>query len=853
MVLVVPVILLYTTAMNILRQAQDKKPATPKYIPKDIEAKWQKKWDEAGTNQANIEATDKNYYMLVELPYTSGDLHMGHWFTFTYGDVLARLKRMQGYNVLFPNGFDAFGLPAENAAIKRGIHPKDWTYANMDRMRKQFDTLGTAIDWRYTMVACDPGYYKWNQWIFLKLLEKGLAYRAGVLSNWCPSCQTVLANENVESGKCWRCGSEVAQKEVEQWFFKITDYADRLIWQDPPQADWPKSLRVAQNDWIGRKEGIDITYEIEGSKEAVTVFTTRPDTNFGATLIAVAPEHPLVAKITTPSQKKAVEAYVKEAGKKSSIERQVDAKDKTGVFTGAYAVNQLTGYKMPIWVSDFVLMGFGTGALVGVPGHDKRDFQFAQKFGLEIKRVVVGKDGDEKAITKLEQVQEDEGKMINSDFLNDMDIHKATEKIMDYMEEKGWGKRKVQYHLHDWSISRQRYWGTPVPIINCEKCGEVPVPEKDLPVEIPYEVDYVPKGKPPLASNEEWFNTTCPKCGGKATRDPETLDTFIDSAWYFFRYLDPDNSSEIFSKERVKKWMPLDVYIGGPEHTFGHALYSRFITMFFKDLGLIDFDEYAKVRLHHGTILGPDGARMSKSKGNVVNPDEEVKKFGADAIRVYLSFLGPFDITTSWNPDNVYGVFHFLKRVWDLQSKVEENDLSKEDLFLLHKTIKKVGEDIGNVKYNTAIASLMEWLNHLSSKEVVSKEEYKIFLQLLAPFAPHMTEQLYQDVILEGAKRPIGSQSVDSIAALQNDNFQSIHKSTWPIFNQKYLVQEIVAIAVQVNGKMRANMDVETSKSKDQEHIENIAKGNSRVVGWIENKQIKKVIYVPGKIINFVV
>jgi len=823
--------------MKILRKAQDKKAAAPKYIPKNIEAKWQKKWDKEGVNHANIDATDKNYYMLVELPYTSGDLHMGHWFTFTYGDVLARFKRMQGYNVLFPNGFDAFGLPAENAAIKRGIHPKDWTYANMDRMRKQFDTLGTAIDWRYTMVACDPGYYKWNQWIFLKLLEKGLAYRAGVLSNWCPSCQTVLANENVENGKCWRCGSEVVQKEVEQWFFKITDYADRLIWQDPPQADWPKSLRVAQNDWIGRKEGIDITYGIEGSKEKVTVFTTRPDTNFGTTFIALAPEHPLVSKITMTKQKKEVEAYVKAAAKKSSVERQVEGKEKTGVFTGSYAINQLTGYKMPIWISDFVLMGFGTGALVGVPGHDKRDFAFAQTFGLEIKRVVVGKDNDTGPITTLKQVQEDEGKMIHSAFLDGMDIHQATEKIMDYMEEKGYGKRKVAYHLHDWSISRQRYWGTPVPIINCPKCGAVPVPEKDLPVELPYAVDYVPKGKPPLASNEEWFNTVCPKCGGKATRDPETLDTFIDSAWYFFRYLDPENSSEIFRKDRAKKWMPLDVYIGGPEHTFGHALYSRFITMFFKDLGLVDFDEYAKVRLHHGTILGPDGARMSKSKGNVVNPDEEVKKFGADAIRVYLSFLGPFDITTSWNPDGVYGMFNFLKRIWELQGKISfsgdtlEHELTKEDLYMMHKTIKKVGEDIGNVKYNTAIATMMEWLNHLSAKQNVSKIEYTTLLQLLAPFAPHITEELWQSV---------------------GEAF-SIHKSSWPAYDEKCLVQDTVIMVVQVNGKVRDNLQVQSSEFRVQSRVEDLAKKSEKVAHHLEGKEIRKVIYVPGKIVNFVV
>jgi leucyl-tRNA synthetase len=763
-----------------------KKKALSKYIPKDIESKWQKRWDEQGVNHANIEAKDKNYYMLVELPYTSGDLHMGHWFTFTYGDVLARLKRMQGYNVLFPNGFDAFGLPAENAAIKRNIHPKDWTYANMDRMRKQFDTLGTAIDWRYTMVACDPGYYKWNQWIFLKLLEKGLAYRAAVLSNWCPSCQTVLANENVESGKCWRCGSEVVQKEVEQWFFKITDYADRLIWKDPPQADWPKSLRVAQNDWIGKSEGVEITFEIKGIQETVTVFTTKPETIDGATFIVLAPEHPLVNQLRFSDNKAEVMSYVSQALAKQDQDRLIDAKKKTGVDTGYQAVNPVTGKLIPLYIADYVLGKYGTGAVMGVPFADERDKAFATAYDLPI--------------------------------------------IETSFKAKPEGKKKVQYHLHDWSISRQRYWGTPVPIINCEKCGEVPVPEKDLPVELPYEVDYVPKGKPPLASNEEWFHTTCPKCGGKATRDPETLDTFIDSAWYFFRYLDPDNSAEIFSKERAKHWMPLDVYIGGPEHTFGHALYSRFITMFLKDLGLIDFDEYAKVRLHHGTILGPDGARMSKSKGNVVNPDEEVKKFGADAIRVYLSFLGPFDITTSWNPNGVYGIFHFLQRIWDLQAKVGEVSLTDEDLYIQHKTIKKVGEDISNVKYNTAIAAIMEWLNHLSPKETIAREEYITLLQLLAPFAPHITEELW-----ESLSQPF-----------------SIHTSVWPVYNEKYLVQQTSTVVVQVNGKMRDSISLDTQKARLQDEVEKVAKQSPRVAKFLEGVTIKKVIFVPGKLVNFV-
>ncbi len=828
-----------------------------KYIPSEIEGKWQEKWKEDGLYLTNLSEDKNKYYVLVELPYTSGDLHMGHWFTFTMGDILARFKRKLGFNVLFPNGFDAFGLPAENAAIKNNVHPRDWTYQNMERMKTQFETLGTSIDWTKTMIACDPKYYKWNQWIFLKMLEKGTAYRGKTLSNWCPNCQTVLANENVEAGHCWRCGTEVIQKQVEQWFFKITDYADRLLWKDVPQADWPKSLIAGQNEWIGKKTGINIIYKIEGSDEKVEVFTTRPDTNFGATFIALAPEHPLVLKITTKDRLKEVKEYISQAGKKSELERKED-KEKTGVFTGSYAINDLTGSKMPIWISDFVLMGFGTGALVGVPAHDKRDFEFASKFNLEIKRVVVGSDGDTSAITQLKQVQEEEGKMINSDFLDGLDIHEATEKIMEYMEEKGYGKKTTTYHLHDWSISRQRYWGTPIPIIYCDKCGTVPVPEKDLPVELPYKIDYTPQGKPPLATVEDWVRVACPECGGTARREVETMDTFVDSAWYFFRYLDPENDTQPFDKLRAASWMPLDIYIGGPEHTLGHALYSRFFTMIFEELGLINFKEYAKKRIHHGTILGPDGARMSKSKGNVINPDLEVKKYGADAIRLYLMFLGPFDIVTAWNDRGVEGIFHFLQRIWSLQEKVEDSPLTSNDLRMMHKTIKKVTEDLEELKFNTAIASMMEWLNYLSRKDKITTEEYITMLHLLSPFAPHMTEELYQTVILRPkAEESLADASLKqverSFADAQDDNFSSIHQQSFPKFDNKYLVEEQVSVVVQVNGKVRDILMIGSDTINNKDVIEKMALDSEKVQKNLDGKTVKKVVYIPGKILNLVV
>jgi leucyl-tRNA synthetase len=803
-----------------------------RYIPANVEKKWQEKWKESGIYKTDL-FKEKKYYVLAEYAYPSGDLHMGHWFTWSGADVFARFKRMQGFNVFFPNGFDSFGLPAEGAAIKRNIHPNDWTEANIERMKEQYQTMGPSFEFYGDLASHRANYFKWNQWIFLRMYEQGIAYKGKYLSNWCPVDQTVLANEAVEGGRCWRCGSEVVQKEIEQWFFKITDYADRLLWGNTDKevsngVRWPVSVRTAQNEWIGKKEGINITYDIKDSQEKVTVFTTRPDTNFGATFIVLAPEHPLTEKITTEDRKEAVSKYIKEAKKKSELERK-ENKQKTGEFTGAYAINQLTGYEMPVYVADYVLMGYGTGAVVGVPGHDLRDFEFAKAMELKIIRVVVGSDGDTSEIGRVDQVQEAEGTMINSGFLDGMDIHEATKKIMDYIEEKGWGKKTFTYHIHDWSVSRQRYWGTPVPVIHCPDCGIVPVPDEDLPVLLPYDVDFQPKGKPPLASNEEWLKVKCPKCGGGAEREAETLDTFVDSSWYFFRYLDPNLKSAPFDTELARLIMPVDIYFGGAEHTLGHTLYSRFFTKFFKDLSLTELEEYALRRVNHGIILGPDGTKMSKSRPeSVVNPDEEVKKYGADTIRLYLAFLMPYESTGPWDRERVNGPYRFLQRIWALSHKVKDLSLTEADLRQMNQTIKAVSEDIEAIKFNTAVARLMEWLNYLSSKNEVSKEEYKNMLLLLAPFAPHITEELWEGI---------------------GEEF-SIHLKKFPDHDEKYLDEPDVNIVVQVNGKVRDQFKM--SKDSTKNDVMEKAKASEKVSKFLTG-DIKKSIFIPGKLLNIVI
>jgi leucyl-tRNA synthetase len=761
-----------------------------RYFPSEIEAKWQAKWQKDGLYKFDDASKAPKYYNLVELPYPSGDLHMGHWFSFVPADVHARYKRMSGNNVFFPNGFDAFGLPAENAAIKRGVHPKDWTLKNIETMEKQFATMGTMIDWSHEVITCLPEFYRWNQWIFLKMFEKGVAYRGKALSNWCPTDQTVLANEHIEDGKCWRCGTEVIQKEVEQWFLGITRYADDLIWPDNPGVDWPRQVREGQNNWIGRSEGMLLDFPIvekssddKLKQKSLTVFTTRPDTTDGATFVVIAPEHEFSQQIDA----KAVSEYIKASQKKTEMERKED-RTKSGVFTGRYVKNLVTGKEIPVWIADYVLAGYGTGAIMAVPFADERDRQFADKFNLPI--------------------------------------------IETSFKAKPEGKKMVNYHLRDWSISRQRYWGTPVPIIHCEKCGMVPVPLDNLPIELPYNVDYAPKGKPPLATDEEWLNTTCPKCSGLAKRDAETLDTFFDSSWYYYRYCSPDFKNGPFDQEKVGKLMPVDVYFGGAEHTLGHTLYARFFTKFFKDLSLVSFSEFAHKRIQHGVILGPDGNRMSKSKGNVVNPDDVVKEYGADAVRLYLCFMMPYEATAPWSTSAISGIYRFLKRVWELSEKASDVELSQVDLVQMHKTIKKVGDDLNTFQFNTAVAALMTWLNFLSAKEKISTEEYATLLRLVAPFAPHIAEELYQ---------------------LENKSANSIHLENWPLYQAKYLVDEMASIVVQVNGKMRDAILVKRDEVGDQKTIEEAAKNAPKVSKYIEGQQIRKIIYIPGKLINFVI
>ncbi len=811
----------------------------PVFEPSKIEAKWQAKWNEVKLYQVDRASAKNPFFNLMMFPYPSAEgLHVGNMYAFTGSDIYGRFQRMHGKDVLEPIGLDGFGIHSENYAIKVGRTPQQHAQISEENFYRQLHMIGNGFDWDAKVETYDPKYYRWTQWIFLQLFKAGLAYRKKAPVNYCPKDLTVLADEQVIDGKCERCGTEVEKRNLEQWFFQITKYADRLL-SNIDGLDWSEKVKVAQRNWIGKKTGIEITYEIENFTEKVTVFTTRPDTNYGATFIALAPENPLVVKITTPEQKAAVESYQKEVATKSEVDRQSEGREKTGAFTGAYAINQLTGYKMPIWVADFVLSGFGTGALVGVPAHDKRDFEFAQKFGLEIKRVVVGGDGDASEVSTLEQVQEEEGIMINSGLLDGMDIRQATEKIMDYMEEKGWGKRVSTFHLRDWLISRQRYWGAPIPLVHCEKDGWVAIPEDQLPILLPQLEDWKPTGtgEGPLAKLTDWVNTTCPKCGGEAKRETDVCDTFLDSSWYFFRYTSTDIENEPFDIERVKKWLPVAMYIGGAEHSVLHLLYSRFVTMVLKDAGFIDFEEpFAKFRAHG--LLIKEGAKMSKSKGNVIIPDEYINKFGADTLRSYLMFLGPYQQGGDFYDSGIEGMHRFLRRVWflvqnGLHKGFAHQEIDEKSQRKMHQTIKKVTEEISALRYNTAIAALMEWYNFLTDQKEITQKELLNFVLLLAPFSPYMTEELYQKLV-DG-----------------KDNYKSVHVSPWPEYKNEFLSTSSVTIVVQINGKMRESLKMPV-EGLTQNVIEKAAKENEKIAGWLENTKINKVVYVPGKLINFV-
>ncbi len=854
-------------------QSKNNKKSSPEYKSSEIEEKWQKTWRDDKTFTPSLLTAGKAYFTLMMFPYPSAEgLHVGNMYAFTGSDVHGRYMRMNGYDVFEPIGLDGFGIHSENYAIKVGKHPAEQAKVSQKNFYRQLQATGNGYDWTRTLETYDPLYYRWTQWIFIQMFRMGLAYRKKAQVNWCPSDKTVLADEQVIDGKCERDGAIVEKRDLEQWFFRITDYADRLL-NNIDKIDWPEKIKTAQRQWIGKKTGINITYVVEESSEKITVFTTRPDTNFGATFIALAPEHDLAVKITTPEHKKEVEAYIEASKKKTDHERMEEGKEKTGVFTGAYAVNDLTGYKMPIWISDFVLMGFGTGALVGVPGHDKRDFEFASKFGLEIIRVVTT-NGDSSPITKIDQVQEEEGEMVNSGFLDGMSIHDATEKIMDYMEEKKYGKREATYHLRDWLISRQRYWGPPIPMIYCETCAEkgkgerddtpgwYTVPEKDLPVLLPEVEDWRPEGSgtSPLANHPEFYETKCPSCSAKAKRETDVSDTFLDSAWYYLRYLSigNDNSGKNISKdikstqsvkskdgendvpyslEAIKRWCPVAIYIGGAEHSVLHLLYVRFVALVLHDLKnqpqkdlALPFEEPFPRFFGHGLII-KDGAKMSKSKGNVVVPDKYIAKFGADTLRIYLMFLGPFEHGGEFRDTGIEGMSRFIRRVWNLFLTKEFEQDSPETLRMINKTVKEATQDIKDFSYNTAIAKLMEFYNFNSEgSNSWSRETATSYLKLFAPFAPHITEELFEKLKLgEG----------------------SIHFASWPGFDDKYLVRDEIVIPIQVNGKRRGELSVESSKINEQNDIETKAK--EAISAHLEGKEIRKVIYVPGKIINFVI
>ena len=800
-----------------------------KYDHKQVEKKWQDIWDEKQCFKAENGSDKKKFYALVEFPYPSGQgLHVGHPRSYTALDIVARKKRMQGYNVLYPMGWDAFGLPTENFAIKNHVHPAEVTKKNIARFKSQLKSLGLSFDWSREINTTDPSYYKWTQWIFLQLFKKGLAYKKEMSVNWCTSCKCVLANEEVVNGVCERCGSEVVHKTKSQWMLAITKYAQRLI-DDLDDVNYIERVKIQQKNWIGRSTGAEVDFKTtEG--DTLTVYTTRPDTLFGATYMVISPEHPMVEQWADKLNNIAdVRAYREEAARKSDFERTELNKDKTGVkLEGVAAINPVNGKQIPIFVSDYVLMGYGTGAIMAVPAHDDRDWEFAKKFGCEIIEVVSGGEDVQKAAFTA---KDETGILVNSDFLNGKTVKDAIPAMIEWLGEKGIGRAKVQYKLRDWVFSRQRYWGEPIPIVKCDKCGYVPLPEDQLPLELPNVHTYEPtdNGESPLAHMTDWVNTTCPCCGGPAKRETDTMPQWAGSSWYFLRYMDPHNDKALASKEALEYWSPVDWYNGGMEHTTLHLLYSRFWHKFLYDIGVVPTKEpYAK-RTSHGMILGENGEKMSKSRGNVVNPDEIVDVYGADTMRLYEMFIGDFEKAAPWSPKSIKGCRRFLERVWSLAEKVQDGDeYSKEHEALMHRTIKKVGEDADSLKANTAIAALMTMLNEFYDKGV-NRAEYKTFLALLNPFAPHITEELWQQ---------LGETGLLSVAP-------------WPAYDEAKTVESTVEMAVQVNGKLKGT--IKLAADADKQAAIDAALAEEKVQHAIEGKQIVKQIVVPGKIVNLVV
>jgi leucyl-tRNA synthetase len=810
-----------------------------KYHPQEIEARWQKKWENDGLYRSLINKDRPKYYALTMLPYPSGDLHIGHWYAITPSDAHARYKRMSGYNVLFPMGFDAFGLPAENAAIKRSIHPFKWTIGNIDKMRQQLKSMGAIFDWKREIISCLPDYYKWTQWFFLKFYEKGIAYKKFSPVDFCPQCNTTLAREQVwgEDRHCERCSTPVIKKELNQWFFKITDYAEELL--DFSGIDWPERVITMQQNWIGRSEGAEVLFHTEAGQE-IKIFTTRPDTLWGVTFMVLAPEHPLVPEITDPQYKGVVDEYVVKAGRQTEIERLAANKEKTGVFSGAYAINPVNGERIPIWIADYVMMGYGTGAIMAVPAHDERDFDFAVKYQLPIKMVIAPKDGAVPEVLTQAFTSVDDGVMVNSGQFNGTNAAEGKVKVTQWLEEKGIGAKTVNYRLRDWLISRQRYWGAPIPIIYCAKCGTVPVPYEDLPVLLPEDAEFLPTGESPLKYHEGFRKTTCPKCGGPAERETDTMDTFMCSSWYQYGYLSPYFQGDTpFDMNEAAYWLPVDLYTGGIEHACMHLIYTRFFTKAMRDLGLLNFDEPMVKLRNQGIILGEDSEKMSKSRGNVVAPDDLVNRYGADAVRAYLMFGWRWEQGGPWDNRGIEGMYRFLNRLWELTLEPlaanSNADAEKAVRRKTHQTIAKASKEIEIFSFNTYLASLMELSNVMAKykADIFGSEAWiesvKTILLLIAPACPHLAEEVW-NILGFG---------------------YSIHNQPWPVFDPELAAEDEVEIVVQINGKIREKIVVPVGSKEDE--LKELALNNPGIKPHLVAKTIRKVIVVPDRLVNIVV
>lgn len=798
-----------------------------KYNFKSIEPKWQGIWEKEKSHKTDLSITDNKFYCLTMFSYPSGDkLHIGHWYNYGPVDTYARFMKMKGNNVFQPQGFDAFGLPAENYAIKHGIHPAESTKNNISIMRSQLKRIGAMFDWDHEVVTCEPDYYKWTQWLFLKLYKMGLAYQKTAPVNWCPDCATVLANEQVKEGYCDRCSTEVTKRNLKQWFFKITDYAEKLL-KNLDDLDWPEKTKHMQRNWIGRSDGAKIEFKISNSDDFLEVFTTRPDTIFGATYMVIAPEHPLSSSLIKSENSKAALTYIQEAKSKTEIERLSLDRTKTGVFTGSYAVNPFTKTEIPIWIADYVIISYGTGAIMAVPSGDERDFEFAKKYDLPIIEVI-SPDGK---LHGNDICYSDFGILVNSNEYNGLTSREAISKINSHLKEFGWGGGHTQYRLHDWLISRQRYWGAPIPVIHCEKCGIVPVPEKDLPVNLPENVEFSEsygEDISPLSAIPEYIQAECPDCGDIGRRDADTMDTFVCSSWYFLRYVDANNHKNSFSEKRLN-WLPVDLYVGGAEHATMHLLYARFVTMALKDAGILHFEEPFSKLYHQGTIT-KDGTKMSKSKGNTVSPDEFIEKYGSDIFRAYLMFMGPFDEGGDWSDKGITGIDRFINKVWRISRLQETDETVNKDIQLLHSTIKYVTDDLSQMKFNTAISRLMEFVNGYSTRKTIMQKSKETLIKLIAPITPHLAEEIWRTTLGK------------------ND---SVFKENWPKFDPELAEKNTVTIAIQINGKLRDEIEVEKSIEKDD--LLSKVKLREKIKVRLDGMAIIREIVVPNRLVNLVV